>query len=289
MVELRRARPGEEREVAALWHRVFGDDEAFLADFCRLGVPYDRMLVISEDGTVRCILCAPEITLRCPNGKSLKSGYMYALATEPELRGRGFGKELMRYGEVYLKGIGADCAILVPAEPSLFRFFDELRYVPAFSHLRQELTAEDISGPAAGDSMTPAAPEEYNAIRRQRLEGRLYTDYDSHLVELQQLLAQAGGGDIFRLDLPGGPGCAAVELADGLPVVKELLCDGADVDRAAALLACRFPAERYVLRLPPWLRRPGDRVTWGAIRWLYDHPSPWCPEGMDGYLGLAFD
>lgn len=28
--------PGEEAAVAALWNRVFGDDETFLADFYRL-------------------------------------------------------------------------------------------------------------------------------------------------------------------------------------------------------------------------------------------------------------
>lgn len=289
MIEMRRARPEEKRAVADLWGRVFGDDEAFLKEFYRLCVPYERLLVMVEDGVVHTILCAPEISLHCPNGKSLKAGYMYALATEPELRGRGFGKDMMRYGEVYLKGLGADCAILVPAEPSLFRFFDELGYVPAFSHIRQELLAEDVAAPGEGDRMSPAAPAGYNDIRRGWLEGRLYTDCCDELVEFQQMLSQAAGGDIWRLELPGGIGCAAVELVDGMPVVKELLCAPEDVDRGVALLAKQYPAERYVLRLPPWCGRLGERVTWGAIRWLYDHHSPWCPPGEDGYLGLSFD
>ena len=51
----------------------------------------------------------------------------------------------------------------------------------------------------------------------------------------------------------------------------------------------RQEAERYVVRRPVWSGEPGERVLWGAVRWLYDHPSPWCPEGTDGYLGLAFD
>lgn len=289
MIEIRKARPEERQAVARLWGRVFGDDEAFLEDFYRLCVPYERLLVLVEDGVLRSILCAPEIGLRCPNGKALKSGYMYALATEPELRGRGFGKDMMRYGEVYLKGLGADCAVLVPAEPSLFRFFDELNYVPAFSHIRQELPAETVPAPAEADTMASAAPAVYNAIRRRWLEGRLYTDCGDDLVEFQRLLSRATGGDIWRLDLPGGTGCAAVELVAGTPTVKELLCAPEDVDRGLALLARQYPAERYILRLPPWLERPGERVTWGAVRWLYGHPSPWYPPGEVGYLGLAFD
>lgn len=289
MIEMRRARPGEKQAVASLWSRVFGDDEAFLEEFYRLCIPYERTLALVEDGALRTILCAPEIGLRCPNGKSLKSGYMYALATDPAIRGRGFGKELMRYGEVYLKGLGADCAVLVPAEPSLFRFFDELNYVPAFSHIRRELEREEIGFPAEGDGLCPADPAEYNALRRRWLEGRLYTDCSDELVEFQQLLSRASGGDIWRLELPGGAGCAAVELVDGVPAVKELLCAPEDVDRGVALLARQYPAERCVLRLPAWHDGPGERVTWGAVRWLYDHPSAWCPAGEKGWLGLAFD
>lgn len=289
MIEMRRARPGEEMPTAELWNRVFGDGADFLSEFYRLCVPFDRMLVLVEDGVLRSILCAPEMDLRFPNGKSLKSGYMYALATDPEQRGQGYGKDMMRYGEVYLKGIGADCAILVPAEPSLFRFFDELNYVPAFSHIRRELAAEEVPAPAEGDGLYPAGPEEYNRLRRRWLEGHFYADCGDSMTEFEQYLARSCGGDIYRLELPGGPGCAAVEPGGETVEVKELLCAPGNEMRALALLAAQHPARRYVLRLPPWSDQPGERVTWGAVRWLYGHPSPWCPEGETGYLGLAFD
>lgn len=289
MIEMRRAAPEERQAVARLWNRVFGDDEKFLDEFYRLCTPYEELMVLVEDGVLRTILCAPDITLRCPNGRQLKAGYMYALATDPAIRGRGFGKDMMRFGEVCLKGRGADCAILVPAEPSLFRFFDQLSYVPVFSHIRQVLSPDELPAPQPGDRLTPAAPTEYNAIRREQLAGQLYTDYGDDLVEFQQLLSRAAGGGIWRLELPGGIGCAAVEVVDDVPVVKELLCPPEDIDRAASLLARQYPAPRCILRLPPWCNREGERVTWGAVRWLYDHPSPWCPPGEVGYLGLAFD
>lgn len=286
MVELRKARTGEEKAVAALWGRVFGDDEAFLAEFYRRCLPYERMLVLAEDGVVRSILCAPEMTMRFPNRKSLKCGYMYALATDPEARGQGFGRDMMRYGEVYLKNEGADCAILVPAEPSLFQFFDSLGYVPAFSHLRREIPGDQVV-PVEGAA--PAEPGEYNGLRRRWLEGRCYADCGDGLVEFQRYLSQGTGGDLYRLDLPGGAGCAAVELDGRTAMVKELLCAPDDVGLALNQLALRHPAGRYVLRLPAWEKGPGGRVLWGAVRWLYGRPSPWWPAGQDAYLGLSFD
>ena len=61
------------------------------------------------------------------------------------------------------------------------------------------------------------------------------------------------------------------------------------LDRALAQVAARHPAGRYILRLPAWDKGFGGQVLWGAVRWLYDRPSPWWPAGQDAYLGLAFD
>lgn len=289
MIELRRAKNGEEMAISALWARVFGDDGGFLNEFYRCCASFDRVMVLVEDGKLRTILTAPLTTVRCPNGRELKAGYMYALATEPDIRGRGFGRDMMRYGETYLKSQGADCAILVPAEPSLFRFFDSLNYVPAFSHIRRELAGVCCSTVQQGDAIAPAGAEEYNTIRRRWLEGRLFMNCTDQMIAFQRWLSQSCGGDIYKLKLPGGEGCAVVEVYEDGPVVKELLCAPEDVDRAAALLCARHPAGKCVLRLPVWAGQSGERVLWGAVRWLYDHPSPWWPEGTDGYLGVALD
>lgn len=289
MIELRKAKIGEEAEVSALWAKVFGDDGGFLEEFYRRCAPFDRVMVLREEGALRTILTAPLTEVRCPNGRVLKAGYMYALASEPAIRNRGFGRDMMRYGEVCLKGQGADCALLVPAEPSLFRFFDSLDYIPAFSHIRRELAAADCPRVQPGDSLRPAGAEEYNELRRGWLRGRLCMDCSDDMVEFQRWLARESGGDLYRLELPGGAGCAVVELYGDGPVIKELLCAAEDVDRAMALLCVRHPAERFVFRLPVWSGQDGERVLWGAVRWLYGHPSPWWPEGTDGYLGIALD
>lgn len=289
MIQLRNAKPGEEAAVAALWGQVFGDGEDFLAGFYEACVPRDRVMVLVEDGALRTILTAPPVRVCCPNGRELKAGYMYALASDPSVRGRGFGRDMMRYGGVCLKNRGADCAVLVPAEPGLFRFFHSLNYLPAFSHIRREVRAENRPPVREGDGIFPVEGAEYNALRRRWLEGRLFVDCTDGMAAFQRGLARACGGDIYRLELPGGDGCAVVECGRDGPVVKELLCAEADTERAVALLCERHPAQRWVFRLPPWYGGEGERVLWGAVRWLYNHPSPWWGEGTDGYLGIALD
>lgn len=289
MLELRRARPGEEAAVAELWARVYGDDGGFLDEFYRSCASFDRVMVLVEDGRLCTILTAPLVTVRCPDGRERKAGYMYALASDPAIRNRGFGRDMMRYGEEYLRGEGAECAVLVPAEPSLFRFFDSLHYAPAFSHLRREYAAADCPAPRPEDSLCSAGAAEYNAIRRKWLEGHLYMDCGDEMVGFQKYLALSSGGGIYRLELPGGAGCAVVELYDEVPVIKELLCAPEDLDRALGLLSACHPAGRYVLRLPAWMEADGERVRWGAVRWLTDGAPDGWPAGEDGYLGIALD
>lgn len=288
MIELHRARPGEEGAAGALWERVFGDGDGLRARFFQLCAPFDHMMTLTEDGAVRSIVCVPEMTLRFPNGKTLKSGYMYALATDPGARGQGYGQAVMRYGEEFLKEQGADCAILVPAEPSLFRFFGGMGYAPAFSHVRRTYGRGELPARTEGRAV-PAEAAEYNALRRRWLEGRFYAGCRDELVQFQKELSQDAGGDIYRLELPGGEGCAAAEPSEDGVLCRELLCAPEDVPLALALLGTRLPGERFTARLPVWTDPAGERMRWGAVRWLYEHPSPWFPGGEDGYLGLAFD
>lgn len=289
MIELRKARPGEEAAVAKLWETVFGDDRAFLERFYRDCAPFDQVMVLVEDGALCTFMTAPLVTMRGPEGREIKAGYLYALATEPAVRSRGFGREMMEYSQTFLREQGAQCALLVPAEPSLFRYFNGLGYPTAFSHLRREYTAAQCPKPWEWDSIRPAGPEEYNALRRKWLEGRLFMDCGDGMIRFQEYLAQESGGGLCRLELPGGPGCAVVERYGDTAVVKELLCAPEDIDRAVGLLGRAYPAEGYVLRLPSWAGREGERVLWGSVGWLGEDPAPWWPDGTEGYLGIALD
>ena len=277
MLELHQARPEELPQAEALWTQVFDDGPALQRAFYAL-TRLPGPLVLTEDGQVQAMLALPEVTLTFPDGWRVKGGYVYALATRPEARGRGYAGQLLSYACEVLRNRRADCILTVPAQSSLFAFFAKNGFAPAFYQRRVE--ARPVPAPA-----TPLSGEEYDALRETLLAGATHISQGPGQMEFQRQLCPAPGSGLYRLELAHGPGCAAVECWPGAPVVKELLCHPQDEEQGAAAAAalCGGPAQ---VRLPA--PQEGGQ-PFGAIRWLYGAaPSRW-QRSPRGYLGLAFD
>ena len=275
MIEIHLARGREIEAAKSLWTDTFGDGPAFQERFYRLCDP-EGPLVLAEDGELRSMLALPELALVPADGRRLRAGYVYALATRPDFRGQGFAAALIETAAGLARDRGLDCLLTVPAQPSLFGFFEGCGFRAGFTY------KEETAAPAAAPAI-PVAPAEYAALREKLLAGTVHTAYTDNQLAFQQLLCPHPGSGLYRLELARGPGCAAVENWPDAPVVKELLCASGDIGQGAAVCAalCGRPVQA---RFPA-----ADGQPFAAIRWLEGTPRSIRDRAAGGWLGLAFD
>ena len=215
-IEFRPPRPEEESRLRDLFTEAFGD-EGFTELFFRTGYAPERCLM-AFSGEPLAALHWFDCTL---DGK--KAAYVYGIAAFEAHRGRGIGSNLIRSALAELKKRGYGPVFLVPAEGSLFGYYERLGFCTV-STIRESLV--DAGSPLPLRKLTVT---EYAEIRRQLLpehsllqEGAcldLLAGYADFYATDRSLCAVSGhmvwellgddseaGGIIAALDLP----CATV-------------------------------------------------------------------------------
>mgnify|MGYP002544266180 FL=1 len=292
MIEIRPSRPGEEERQRELWRTAFGDEEEVIDCFYQCCYRSEDMLVLAEDGRICTMLALLPMELVAPAGQSASAWYVYALATDPDQRKKGFGRQLLHYADFYLRERLADCLTVVPAEPSLHRYFSTVGFQPCFATRKLELLPAMISPANRADALEQTGAAVYNRIREAQLEGGSRVRYSDDLIEYQKGLAELSGAGLYQISVEGETGCAAVEYVDRDSVLcKELLISPAHMERAVALIAARHPARRYHVRTPAcWEGLPGGYLQpFGMVKWYNRDKEALWAACTHSYMGLGFD
>ena len=138
-----------------LWQQAFGDTDAYLDIFFRVGFAPERCRCIRQEKAVTAAL----YWFDCSWG-SKKIAYIYAVATDKAYRGQGLCRSLMESTHKQLKSEDYAGAVLVPVKPELSAMYAKFGY-RGFCPL-EKATGEK---PQA----TAISPEEYMALRQERL------------------------------------------------------------------------------------------------------------------------
>ena len=165
MVNIRLSRPEEAEAQKKLWQMAFGDDPRYIDWFYACCWKPENMLLLLEDNKLASMLALLPHALVLPNGETASAYYVYALATDPAVRSKGYGRQLLHYVDFHLAARGADCVTVVPAEPSLFKFFATAGFTTGFYTRKAELLREETGRPQPEDRVEPVSPQAYNAIR----------------------------------------------------------------------------------------------------------------------------
>ena len=208
-IDFRPPRPGEEPALARLFTEAFGD-EAFTDLFFRLGFSPERCLA-AFDGTLLAALHWFDCTL---DGQ--RAAYVYGIAAFKAHRGLGIGSKLIRAALSHLKQAGCGPVFLVPAEPSLFGYYERFGFRQVSTIRAETVTA---AAPIPIRRLTAA---QYAELRRK------YLPPHSLLQEGPCLELLAGYAALYAT------GHALAAVTDGM--VWELLGDYSDAPGLIAAL-----------------------------------------------------
>lgn len=292
MVEIRPSRAEELKEQKALWKVAFGDDEAYIDLFYRTCAKPEDIMVLTEDGVLCSMLALLPLELSLPNGETLTSAYVYALATDPNARKQGYGRALLQYVELYLRERNVDCITVVPAEASLFKFFETVGFGECFANRKLELLESMVPPAPAGSHLEEVDAAAYGELRERLLSGIFHTRYGEKLLAFQEGASRLSGAGLYRVVIDGREGCAAVEYAtDSSLAIKELLIPPTLMEGAVSLIKEKLQADRYFLRTPAlWDGLPGSYIQpFAMVKWLREDLRQTWGEERAGYFGLGFD
>lgn len=242
IIEFRPPRPGEEPALRALFTEAFGDAD-FTDLFFRTGYAAERCLTAS-DGALLAAAHWFDCTL---DGQ--RAAYLYGIAAFEAYRGRGIGSKLIREAVTVLRNQGYQAIFLVPAEPSLFGYYERLGFRTAGTIREERVTA------AAPIPIRRLTAEGYAAARRA------YLPEHSLIQEGPCLALFSGYADFYATE-------HALAAVTG-DLVWELLGDSADTPGLLGALGLKSAA----------VRTPGPGRPF-AMALGVDGPV---------HLGLAFD
>lgn len=283
MLELNPSRPEDWPEYKALWQTAFGDEDAYIDCYFRSQYAPDRVLGLREDGVLSAMLVLFPLELRWPDGGLTRASYLYALATDPAARGKGYATFLMKYAEFYLAGQGVPFLSTVPAEPSLQPLFAGVGFQPCHPMDEAELELP-APGPYPAEEVDGAA---YLALRESLLAGTAHAVYSETYLNHQKAVSALAGGGLYRMETPAGAACAVVERAGTLLEVRELLAPSGGQMAALAALAAKLPGKVCRVRCPA-----GRSELPGSTTRLFGMGKRVPPTEKrlgESYFSLAFD
>lgn len=280
---LRRFRPGDEAALRAIWKAGFGDPDKYIDAFFGQFLHPDSVVVAEADGApVSAMYLLDGPTLWPFRKNHLTSAYAYALATLPQYRGRGIGQAV--YQAVCDLGFerGFDSVCVLPAEESLYPFYNADGSARVISAVRRaEYTADELKG-APRTMCARISVEEYSNIRESLLASEAHGAMPESFYRWQDAQIEMSGGGWFVLS----GGCAAVERDGDVCRIRELILPEGDELAAAASLAAYCRAERYIVDSPAFWGRTGETKRHMLARFRTE-PDFFLPDDL--WWGFAFD
>ncbi len=206
--------------LKALWCGTFGDSPELVDSFFELMPSMGTGFVAEFDGEIFGAAYVLDAFLNLPDKSSKKIAYIYAVAVDESARGQGIGAELTRACMRNAWEYGADICCTLPAEESLYGWYESNCGLTAASYCKYET----VEASAEIDGIRRISSEEYSFVREDLLKGLPHVSfYYGYLCFQEEIFLSANGG-FFEYN--GAIACGYIE--NGRFLIKEALGDCSD-------------------------------------------------------------
>lgn len=267
-------------QLKELWALCFGDEQQYIDLFFDNRFREDECLIGVTEGEVVTMLFTLPIDIRFKGKYRYPACYIYAVATHPRHRGKGYSTRLMEYAHGYLYTQGKRLSVLVPATESLFGYYAKQGFHTQFYCTMQDyrLDRSKLTDARLESSTLPALKE-----LRDRLLGslELYGSWDQEALAYNQKELELLGGKVVAVAKEGKEGYAVCYPTKEGYTVKELVYEGDPQELVHDLMAY-LGCTKLTVRLTPQT----ERIPFAMARWYCDKPEI---KGQNSYLGLVLD
>lgn len=315
----------EYEDFLNLWEKCFGDSRETAEEFLSRMGPDLECFVLTEENEAESIplstktrnsdgnnsqkvragltrflmgeLILPEETNRRPG----KIWCSYAICTEPEFRGRGYGSCITKRAADIAEAEGA-LSVLSPADSGLVDFYRNIGYQPAFYAEERRFTIFDDREGAMGKSFHSAertAPRpvrirkadsaEYAVARERLLQNQMHICVTDAVLRYADLCGPAGKG-LFLLN--EGEGVFSLEDTGDPEILKALEILYPAPEEAARAILSEWKAKEIVYRFPVSRRslRKGTDLSGGKGSKIFVQAMLYLGEDIgNGWFGYPFE
>ena len=201
MVRIRTSAMADRPRLRELWKLAFGDSDAYIDCFFAACPDPERMLVLEREGEIWAMTAWFDMPLVAASGETWPGAYLYAVATRPDCRGKGYAGKLLEWAAGWLWTKGYKALTTVPANAGLHKFFASNEFEEQFSLVDGEITPDIAVAPA---TMAEVSAEAYGQLREGYLTGVTHVACGAEGLAYQQAVCRLSEGGLFRV----GSGCA---------------------------------------------------------------------------------
>lgn len=221
--------------------------------------------------------------------------YIYAAATLPQYRGRGYMAALMAAAALVGANRGDQYSVVLPANPGLYELYGKSDYTTFFQLKTQSVTLDQMCTLSESGlvNKTLLTYSQLNELRRSKLgigsvlwsdEAFCFADGIGKIYGDKLICSRTGNKPAYAI-------CRRVD-EDNCSVL-ELMADSDTIGDLAANIICTVPAQNYSIRLPAdstLFGQEGEKSDFGMIKPIGGTVlNQLIQASHTPYLGLSLD